>query len=166
MIYFHTSYCFLLDARVENEIFLCLQTVSTSFTCRSLQYWLHQERNIATVFRECSPPLTTDSFCWGKSFLLYIVLWININFEWHLHQEQKQRQMEHKQRTQREKEFRTLFAKTGNVRPSVRLSCLKQNLISFSVCPLWRDSRSAAGMSNKKIKVGHTSHVLYLDRKV
>ena len=122
MIYFHTSYCFLLDARVENEIFLCLQTVSTSFTCRSLQYWLHQERNIAIVLRECSPPLTTDSICWGNSFLSYIVLWININLEWH---------QEHEERTQGEMEFRTLFAQTGNahvdsVRPSVRPSVLSE----------------------------------------
>ena len=122
MIYFHTSYCFLLDARVENEIFLCLQTVTTSFTCRSLQYWLRQERNIATEFRECSPPLTTDLFCWGNSFLLHIVLWININLEWH--QEHEERHQEHEERTQGEKEFRTLFAKTGNaISPCVLSSC-------------------------------------------
>ena len=126
MIYFHTSYCFLLDAKVEAGIFLAFKTVSTSFTWRSVQYWLRQERNIAIVFRDCSPPLTTDLFCWGNSLLLNIVLWINIHLEWH--QEHKERQMEHKQRTQREKEFRTLFAKTGNVRPSV--------------CPVWNKIQS------------------------
>ena len=167
MIYFHTSYCFLLDAKVEAGIFLAFKTVSTSFTWRSVQYWLRQERNIAIVFRDCSPPLTTDLFCWGNSLLLNIVLWINIHLEWH--QEHKERQMEHKQRTQREKEFRTLFAKTGNVRPSVRPSVLSEtkfNLLSRLPSLNLRDSRSAAGMSNKKIKFGHTFHVLYLDRKV
>ena len=49
---------------------------------------------------------------------------------------------------------------------SVRPSETKFNLLSRLPSLNLRDSRSEAGMSNKKIKVGHTFHVLYLDRKV
>ena len=117
MIYFHTSYCFLLDAKVEAGIFWAFKTVSTSFTRRSVQYWLHHERNVAIVFRECSPPLTTDSFCWGNSFLLHIALWINIHQSWVASASRTQTESN---KTQTEKSNSELcFLKQGtSVRPS------------------------------------------------